>query len=70
MASKSRKPKAKAPQTPALQARRQRTSPGIFFFSCHPCVLCGSGQQHPLRAPQRVQRIAFEIVRSGVCISS
>jgi hypothetical protein len=31
-----------------------------------PVVLCGSGQQHPLRAPQRVQRIAFEIVSSGV----
>jgi hypothetical protein len=28
-------------------------------------VLCGSGQQHPFRAPQRVQRIAFEIVSSG-----
>jgi hypothetical protein len=28
--------------------------------------LCGSGQQHPFRAPQRVQRIAFEIVSSGV----
>jgi hypothetical protein len=27
---------------------------------------CGSGQQHPLRAPQRVQRIAFEIVSSGL----
>jgi hypothetical protein len=27
---------------------------------------CGSGQQHPFRAPQRVQSIAFEIVSSGV----
>ena len=33
-------------------------------------ILCGSGQQHPLRAPRRVQRIAFEIVSSGVCMSS
>jgi hypothetical protein len=29
-------------------------------------VLCGFGQQHPLRAPQHEQRIAFEIVSSGV----
>jgi hypothetical protein len=28
------------------------------------------GQQHPFRAPQLVQRIAFEIVSSGVSISS
>ena len=28
--------------------------------------MCGSGQQHPRLAPQRVQRIAFEIVSSGV----
>ena len=33
-------------------------------------VLCGSGQQYPLCAPQRVQRIAFEIVSSGVSMSS
>jgi hypothetical protein len=33
-------------------------------------VLCGSGQQHPFRAPQRVHRIAFEIVSSGVSMSS
>jgi hypothetical protein len=33
-------------------------------------ALCGSGQQHPFRAPQRVQRIAFEIVSSGVSMSS
>ena len=33
-------------------------------------VLCGFGQQHPLRAPQRVQRIALEIVSSGVSMSS
>ena len=29
-------------------------------------VSCGSGQQHPFRAPQRVHRIAFEMVSSGV----
>jgi len=28
-------------------------------------VLCGSGQQHPCLAPQRVHRIAFEIVSSS-----
>jgi hypothetical protein len=28
--------------------------------------LFGSGQQQPFRAPQREQRIAFEIVSSGV----
>jgi hypothetical protein len=33
-------------------------------------VSCGSGQQHPFRAPQRVQRIALEIVSSGVSKSS
>jgi hypothetical protein len=36
----------------------------------HPRLLCGSGQQHPFRAPQRLQRIAFEIVSSGVSMSS
>ncbi len=29
-----------------------------------PAPLCGSGQQHPFRAPERVQRIAIEIVSS------
>jgi hypothetical protein len=33
-------------------------------------ALCGSGQQHPFLAPQRVQRIAFEIVSGGVRMSS
>jgi hypothetical protein len=33
-------------------------------------VLCGFGQQHPLRASHRVHRIAFEIVRSGVSMST
>ena len=41
---------------------------GLSYFVTR--VLCGSGQQHPLRAPHRVQRIAFEIVSSGVCMSS
>ena len=35
-----------------------------------PRVSCGSGQQHPFRAPQRLHRIAFEIVGSGVRMSS
>ena len=42
--------------------------PQLFFSPVR--VLCGSGQQHPFRAPQRVQRIAFEIVSSGVSMSS
>jgi len=31
----------------------------------HARVLCGSGQQRLFRAPQRVERMAFEIVSSG-----
>jgi hypothetical protein len=50
--------------TATLQAKRQVASGEV------PAVLCGSGQQHPFRAPQRVHRIAFEIVSSGVSISS
>ena len=38
----------------------------LIAFQIPARVSCGSGQQHPLRAPQRVQRIAFEIVSSGV----
>ena len=33
-------------------------------------VSCGSGQQPPFRAPQRVHRIRLEIVSSGVSMSS
>jgi hypothetical protein len=36
----------------------------------HFIVLCGSGQQHPFLAPQRVQRMALEIVSSGVSMLS
>ena len=41
----------------------ERAGPQLFSPTR---VSCGSGQQHPLRAPHRVQRIAFDIVSSDV----
>ena len=46
-----------------MGARQRAPAASRGSFQLPPLVLCGSGQQHPLRAPQRVQRIAFEIVR-------
>jgi hypothetical protein len=57
----SRVPPNACPPKPGGSARHR-----AFSFR----VLCGSGQQHSFRAPQSVQRIAFEIASSGVSMSS
>ena len=53
-----------------MGARQRAPAASRGSFQLPPLALCGSGQQYPFRAPQRVQRIAFEIVSSGVSISS
>jgi len=45
-----------SPQTPALQARRQRTSPGIFFFGCHPSYCAAPASSIPFVLHYRLMR--------------